>query len=183
MWLFLAVLGLHCCTGSSLVAASGDPSLVAVLGLLVAVVSLVEHGLSGRAGVSSGGPQAREHRGLLFQHMWDRPRPGVNPVSPELAGGFFTPESPGEPQQFLCVCDLNFFYWSIIALQCSVGFCCTESESAVCVCIYVPPFLSLPSPLLPSSLFRSSQDSELSSLQQFVKGYFIYSYGFTKIRN
>ena len=57
MWLFLAVLGLHCCMGFSLVAASGDPSLVAVRRLLVAVASLVERGLSGRAGVSSGGPR------------------------------------------------------------------------------------------------------------------------------
>ena len=38
---FLAVLGLGCCTGSSLVAASGGYSLVVVRGLLTAVASLV----------------------------------------------------------------------------------------------------------------------------------------------
>ena len=44
--LFLAVLGLCCCTGSSLVALSGGHCLVAVCGLLIAVTSLVaEHGL------------------------------------------------------------------------------------------------------------------------------------------
>ena len=45
------MLGLHCCSGFSLVAASGGYSLVAVCGLLIAVASLVvehrlwEHGL------------------------------------------------------------------------------------------------------------------------------------------
>ena len=28
--------------------------------------------------------------------MWDLPRPGIKPVSPELAGGFFTTEPPGK---------------------------------------------------------------------------------------
>ena len=40
------MLGLRCSVGFSLVVASGDYSLVAVHGLLIAVVSLVaEHGL------------------------------------------------------------------------------------------------------------------------------------------
>ena len=44
--LFLAVLGLHCYTGFSLVVASGVYSLVALEGHLLAVASLaVEHGL------------------------------------------------------------------------------------------------------------------------------------------
>ena len=41
----LAVPGLCCCAGFSLVAEGGGYSLVVVHGLLVAVVSLVEHGL------------------------------------------------------------------------------------------------------------------------------------------
>ena len=44
----LAVLGLHCCTGCSLVAASGGYSLVAACRLLIAVASFVaEQGLCG----------------------------------------------------------------------------------------------------------------------------------------
>ena len=39
--LFLAVRGLHCCVGFSLVVESGGYSLAAVRGLLTAVVSLV----------------------------------------------------------------------------------------------------------------------------------------------
>ena len=40
-YLFLAVLGLCCCTGFSLVVASGGYSPVAVPGLLIVVASLV----------------------------------------------------------------------------------------------------------------------------------------------
>ena len=29
--------------------------------------------------------------------MWDLPGPGIEPVSPALAGGFFTNEPPGKP--------------------------------------------------------------------------------------
>ena len=46
MYLFWAVLGLHCCTGFSLVAASMGYSLAEVLRLLIVVASLVaKHGL------------------------------------------------------------------------------------------------------------------------------------------
>ena len=40
-YLFLAMLGLHCCVGFSLVVASGGYSLVAGHGLRIAVASLV----------------------------------------------------------------------------------------------------------------------------------------------
>ena len=42
-----AVLGLRCRAGLSLVAESRASSLVAVRGLLIAVTSVVEHGLQG----------------------------------------------------------------------------------------------------------------------------------------
>ena len=53
--LFLTVLGLHCCSGFSLVVVSRAYSLVAVHGFPTAVASLVaEHGLQGaRAGVAA----------------------------------------------------------------------------------------------------------------------------------
>ena len=40
--IFLAMLGLHCCRDFSLVSVSEGYSLVAVLGLLIAVTSIVE---------------------------------------------------------------------------------------------------------------------------------------------
>ena len=46
IYLFLAVLGLHCCVGFSLVVAGRGYSLVTVLGFLFVVACLVgEHGL------------------------------------------------------------------------------------------------------------------------------------------
>ena len=46
-FLFLAVLRLRCSTGFSLAVESGGHSLGAAHGLLIAVASLVEHGLLG----------------------------------------------------------------------------------------------------------------------------------------
>ena len=47
-------------------------------------------------GLSSCGSRALEHRlgscgtqALLFRGMWDLPGPGLKPMSPALAGGFF----------------------------------------------------------------------------------------------
>ena len=48
IYLFMAVLGLHCCTGFSLVEASMGYPLGVLCWLLIAVASLVaEHGLQG----------------------------------------------------------------------------------------------------------------------------------------
>lgn len=41
LYLFLAVLGLHCCTAFSVITLSGGCSLVVVLGLVITVASLV----------------------------------------------------------------------------------------------------------------------------------------------
>ena len=45
--------------------------------------------------LSSCGSRAQRLRG-----MWDLPGPGLEPVSPALAGGFFTPAPPGKPQDW-----------------------------------------------------------------------------------
>ena len=42
------------------------------------------------------------HMGLVLCGMWDLPRPGMEPMSPALAGGFFTTESPGKPEGSSC---------------------------------------------------------------------------------
>ena len=53
-------------------------------------------------GLSSCGSQALEcrlsscgARAYLLRGMWDLPRPGLEPVSPALAGGFLTTAPPG----------------------------------------------------------------------------------------
>ena len=43
-------------------------------------------------GLSSCGSRAQ-----LLRGMWDPPRPGLEPVSPALAGGFLTTAPPGKP--------------------------------------------------------------------------------------
>ena len=35
---------------------------------------------------------------LLLPSTWDLPGPGIEPLSPALAGGFLTTEPPGKPQ-------------------------------------------------------------------------------------
>ena len=63
IYLFLTVLGLHCCLGLSPVAESRGYSLVAVGKLLTVVTSLVaEHKVLGRMGFSSCSSLALNHR-------------------------------------------------------------------------------------------------------------------------
>ena len=47
--------------------------------------------------VSMGFPRQEYWSGLTFPSAGDLPNPGIGPVSPALASGFFTPESPGKP--------------------------------------------------------------------------------------
>ena len=85
-------------------------TVVVVCGLLIAVTSLVaEHRLYSLwvsvvavFGLSWCGSQTLEHRlnscaaqAVLLCAMWDLPGPGIKPMSPALAGGFFTTEPPG----------------------------------------------------------------------------------------
>ena len=68
------------------------PLFIAVRGPLTIVASLVaEHRLQMRR-LSNGGSRAQSLRG-----MWDPPRPGLEPVSPALAGGLSTTAPPGKP--------------------------------------------------------------------------------------
>ena len=112
IYLFLAVLGLCCCVGFSLVVESGGYSPVGAPGLPIAAASLVvERGLWGSqasvvaaCGLTSCGSRTLEHRlnccgarVYLLHDTWDLPRSGIEPVSPVLAGGFLTTEQPGKP--------------------------------------------------------------------------------------
>ena len=144
IYLFLAVLGLHCCTQAFSSCGECRLLLVVVCRLLIAMASLVaEHGLQARrlqylwcasfsscgsralecrpsscgmraqqlwvagsraqaqqlwcVGFSSCGMRALECRlsswstwAQLLRGMWDLPGPGLEPMSPALAGGFST---------------------------------------------------------------------------------------------
>ena len=77
--------------GLSLVAASGGYSAVAVHWLLIAVASRC------RAQALDHRPSSCGTQAWLLHSMWDLPRLGLEPMSPALAGGFFTTEPPGTP--------------------------------------------------------------------------------------
>ena len=111
LFLFLAALGLCCCTRAF--SSCGEQGLlfVAMRGLLIAVTSLVvEHGLQAR-GLSSCGTRA-----LLLRGMWDLPGPGLEPVSPALAGGFLTIHCATREAleySFTCIFKLRFMIINI----------------------------------------------------------------------
>ena len=87
----LAVLGLRCCEGFSLVAVSRGYSSLRCEGFsLWWPLLFAEQGLW-ILRLSSCGAWAS-----LSHGMWDRPRPGIEPMSPALAGGFLTIGPPGK---------------------------------------------------------------------------------------
>ena len=50
-----------------------------------------------------GFPRQEYWSGLPFPSPGDLPDPGIEPMSPALAGGFFTTEPPGKPKILLYV--------------------------------------------------------------------------------
>ena len=92
IYLFMAVLGLHFCARAFSSCGKQGPLFIAVRGPLTITASLVaEHRLQTHR-LSNYGSRAQPLRG-----MWDLPRPGLEPVSPALAGGFLTTAPPGKP--------------------------------------------------------------------------------------
>ena len=101
-WL-IAMLGLRFCARAFSSCGRWGPLFIAVRGPLTIVASLVaEHRLQTRRLTSCGS------RAQLLRGMWDLPRPGLEPVSPALAGRFSTTAPPGKPSSiFLIVCFSN----------------------------------------------------------------------------
>ena len=91
----MAVLGLRFCARAFSSCGKRGPLLTAVRGPLTVAVSLVaEHRLQMRR-LSNCGSRAQ-----LLRGTWDLPRPGLEPVSPALAGRFSTTAPPGKPRDF-----------------------------------------------------------------------------------
>ena len=92
IYLFLAVLCLRFCARAFSSCGEQGPLFIVVRGPLTIAASLVaEHRLQ-TCRLSSCGSQAQ-----LLRGMWDLPRPGLEPVSPALAGSFSTTAPPESP--------------------------------------------------------------------------------------
>ena len=86
------MLGLRFCVRAFSSCGKRGPLFIVVRGPLTVMASLVaEHRLQTHR-VSSCGSWAQ-----LLRSMWDLPRPGLEPVSPALAGRFSTTVPPGKP--------------------------------------------------------------------------------------
>ena len=93
IYLFLTALGLHFCARAFSSCGKRGPLFIAVRGPLTIVASVVaEHRLQMRR-LSCCGSRAQ-----LLRSMWDPPRPGLEPVSPALAGRLSTTVPPGKPK-------------------------------------------------------------------------------------
>ena len=97
IYLLPAVLGPRFCARAFFSCGKRGPLFIVAHGPLTIAASLVaEHRLQTRR-LSSCGSRAQ-----LLHGMWDPPRPGLEPVSPALAGRFSATAPPGKPLfQFL----------------------------------------------------------------------------------
>ena len=92
IYLFMAVLGLRFCARAFSSCGERGSLFITVREPLTIAASLVaEHRLQ-TCRLSNCGSRAQPLRG-----MWDPPRPGLEPVSPALAGRFSTTAPPGKP--------------------------------------------------------------------------------------
>ena len=98
----MAVLGLRFCARAFSNCGKWGPLFIAVRGPLTFAASPVaEHRLQTRR-LSNCGSRAQ-----LLRGTWDPPRPGLEPVSPALAGRLPTTAPPGKPQALIL---LNFYF-------------------------------------------------------------------------
>ena len=92
IYLWLCWVGLRFCARAFSSCGKRGPLFIAVRGPLTIAAPLVaEHRLQTRRLSSCG---SRAH---LLRGMWDLPRPGLEPVSPALAGRLSTTVPPGKP--------------------------------------------------------------------------------------
>ena len=97
----MAVLGLRFCARAFSSCGKRGPLFITVRGpLTIAACPVAEHRLQTRR-LSNCGSRAE-----LLRGMWDLPRPGLEPVSPALAGRLSTTVPPGKPLSCLFIIEL-----------------------------------------------------------------------------
>ena len=120
----MTVLSLRFCARALSSCGEWGPLFIAVRGPLTVAASLVaEHRLQTRR-LSNCGSRAQPLRG-----MWDPPRPGLEPVSPALAGRLPTTAPPGKP-----INDFLIEVWLIY--KCRAVYK-AKWLSYICMCVYV----------------------------------------------
>ena len=111
----LAMLSLRFCARAFSSCSKRGPLFIAVRRPLTTAASLVaEHRLQSRR-LSSCGSRAQ-----LLRGMRDLPRPGLDPVSPALAGRFSTTAPPGKPQNAFEIHPCCNIYQVCISLSSSL---------------------------------------------------------------
>ena len=102
------MLGLRFCARAFSSCSKWGPLFIAVRGpLTIAAFPVAEHRLQTRR-LSSCGSRAQ-----LLHGMWDLPRPGLEPVSPALAGRFVsTTVPPGKPNYYYYY---FWLHWGLVA--------------------------------------------------------------------
>ena len=104
----MAVLDLCFCARAFSSSGKRGPLLIAVRGpLTIAASPVAEHRLQTRR-LSSCGSRAQ-----LLRGMWDPPGPGLESVSPALAGRFSTTAPPGKPRK--CFFERLQYDWYCVA--------------------------------------------------------------------
>ena len=138
-WVFVAVHGL------SLAAASGGYSSLWCTGFSLWWLLLLQSMGSRHTGFSSSGLRALEGRlsscgawAQLLHGMWDLPRPGIEPMSPALAGRFLTTVPPGQSQFstffLLQIYLLIFIFGCVGSSLLHVGFLQLQPAGATLCC-------------------------------------------------
>ena len=134
-YLFLAVLGPRFCARAFSSCSKRGPLFIAMRGPLTIAASLVAgHRLQTRR-LSSCGSRAQ-----LLRSMWDLPRPGLEPVSPALAGRFSTTAPPGKPLLIvLFYFTLDLLCLHILHMQSNLIYImnCFSITSIACICDFI----------------------------------------------
>ena len=126
----MAVLGLCFCVRAFSSCGKRGPLFIAVRGPLTVAASLVaEHRLQMRR-LSDCGSRAQ-----LLRGMRDLPRPGLEPVSPALAGRLSTTAPPGKPWIILDFGGCNDIKVHILKLR--------MLQSWVADCLFLPKILTI----------------------------------------
>ena len=144
MHLFIFGCAGSCCSmGFSLVVASRGCSSWPCEGFSLQWLLTLHSMALGLTSFSSCSSWALEYRlnscgtqAELFWVMWNLPKPRIKPVSPALAGGFFTTEPPRKPSKLFS----NRICWSGKTFQRNETFC--SSSGSYChwfLCLYIVP--------------------------------------------